>query len=450
MRIVWCVLFITLFTLPAQASEKFLNLKEVTSPGGVKAWLVEDHSLPIISIQFAFRDSGSALDTLEKQGRTQLLSNTLDEGAGDLDSQTFQKTLDDNSITLKFSSSRDSFSGTVKTLSRTKEKAFELLKLALMQPRFDVDAVERMRQANLTRIRSSLSDPNWKAARIMNDVAYEGHPYALNSGGTLSSLKAVTPADLRDIAKSRLTRDKLFIAATGDITEEELVLMLVSIFEDLPASSSLPAVQESTIQNSGTITLYEQDIPQTIIQIKIPAFGRDDPDYYALRVMNYIFGGAGFGSYLMEEAREKRGLTYGIYSTVRDTRKIDDLTIGTSTKNESVTEMLDIIKAQMDRMKTETVSEDKLKKAKSYLTGSLPLSLTSTDKISGMVLSLLMQDLPIAYLDDYIENINAVTKEDIKRVAKRVLQTELMTVVLVGQPLEIETAIVITELPNVE
>ncbi|MEM6780602.1 MAG: pitrilysin family protein [Pseudomonadota bacterium] len=443
--------FLALFvTLPAYAQDRFLDIQEVRSPGGISAWLVEDHSLPVISLRFAFRDAGAANDPQTKQGQTQLLSNTMDEGAGELDSQSFQKQLNDNSITLRFTSSRDSFGGNLKTLKRTQNQAFNLLKLALTQPRFDAEPLERMKQSNITRIKSSLSDPQWKAARLTNDIVYEGHPYALNSGGTLSTLPKITADDLRNIINKRLGKDRLFVSVTGAIGPEELTLMLDDVFGSLPETSSVQDVPVSTIQNTGHVVLYEHDIPQSIIDIKIPAFGRDDPDYYALQVMNYILGGGGFGSRLMEEIREKRGLTYGIYSNISDTRKIDALSISTSTNNDSVLEMLSVIRFEIDRLRTEGVTKKELKDAKSYLTGSMPLALSSTDRIAGMLLSLQMQDLPINYLDSYSEKIKDVSQKDILRVAERVLKSEDMTTILVGKPLDIDTTQTIATLPNVE
>jgi zinc protease len=451
MRQLLIIISLIFISAPAFAQDApFLNIQEVRSKGGITAWLVEDHSLPLISLQFSFQDAGTIHDPDALQGRTQLLSNTMDEGAGDKDSQNFQKTLSDNSITLRFSSSRDNFGGNVKTLTRTKDLAFNLLKLALTQPRFDAAPVKRMRLANITRIQSSISNPQWMAARIMNDVAYKDHPYALNSGGTLDTLKNITPSDLRKIAKSRLGKDRLFVSVTGDITAEELTAELDKIFGSLPSDTPLPEVEKTTIQNQGTLALYKQDIPQTIIQIMMPAFGREDPDYYALQVMNYIFGGAGFGSKLMEEAREKRGLTYGIYSSTNDMRYADSITISTSTKNETAAEIMDVIRQQMTVMKTSAVDEKTLQDAKSYLTGSMPLSLTSTDSIAGMALSMQIKDLPIDYLDHYADNINAVTATDVQRVAARLLKPDAMTIVMVGNPENIEPTTLVETLPNVE
>lgn len=303
---------------PVQAQEpardKLLDIQEITTPGGLTAWLAEDHNLPIIAIDFAFAGAGAALDPADKQGRAQLLSNTLDEGAGDYDSQSFQKALSDHSISLSFSSGRDHFSGSLKTLTRYKDKAFELTRLALTAPRFDNEPVERMRDANIARLRSSLSRPEWLAARIMNDAGFGDHPYALNSGGTLTTLRTLTEDDLRFFKDNYLTRDRLKIAVSGAITPEELAAVLDDIFGNLPETGAHKEIKDLSIQNGGRIFVYEKDMPQTVIRIWQDGIDHSHPDYHAAQVMNFILGGSGFGSRLMEEVREKRGLTYGIYT----------------------------------------------------------------------------------------------------------------------------------------
>ena len=171
---------------------------------------VEDHTLPIIALKFAFKDAGSAQETPEKQGLSLLVASTMDEGAGDYDSQAFQKALNDNSISLSFGGSRDSFNGNLTTLTRHKEKAYELLELALNKPRFDQEALERMRASRLTSLRNSMTDPDWIAARIMYDVAFKGHPYALNRGGTFKSLESITTDDLHSFKNNQLSQDRLY------------------------------------------------------------------------------------------------------------------------------------------------------------------------------------------------------------------------------------------------
>lgn len=438
-----------LISCTAQADDTLLDIQEIKTDSGITAWLAEDHSLPMIAMTFTFLDSGTALDPADKQGLVRLLSNTMDEGAGDLDSQAFQKELADNSITLRFSAGRDGFGGNLKTLTRNKDKAFHLLALALTQPRFDAEPVERMREANMARIRSSLSEPDWIAARILNDRIFDAHPYAMNSGGTLTTMAAITPDDLRHFQKTYLTKDRLYISVAGDITAAELKDTINQIFNALPAKAPADAnVTDTPIRHAGEISLYEQDIPQTIISIGMPAFGRDDPDYYPLKMMNYIFGEAGFGSRLMEEVREKRGLTYGIYSNIQNFRHTDLLSISTSTKNESAKEVMDVIGQEMKNLAATPVSAQELADAKSYLIGSVPLALSSTDQIAGMMMGLQIEGLPRDYLDQYEQAIRTVTIEDIQRVAARLLDPDQMTIVMVGKPDNIPAPHMIDDIPN--
>ncbi len=444
------ILFILPLAPPAQAADTVLDIKEVTSPGGITAWLVEDHSIPIIAIDFAFRGAGTALDPEGKQGLARMVSNMLDEGAGDLDDRAFQKELQDLSISLSYSAGRDHFYGNLKTLSENKSRAYELLNLSLTAPRFDEDPVARMRAANQARIRSSLSNPDWIAARIMNDVAYAEHPYARNSGGTLSGLEAITPEDLREFHKTYIGKNTLVVSAAGDITAEELSGVLDAVFGALPEIEPPPALPALRQSNQGKTFVYDKDIPQTIIQIQQPGIDNLDPDFQTAQVMNFILGSSGFGSRLTKEIREKRGLTYGIYTGFSNMDAYDGLSVGTSTRNDAVSEMLPLISAEWDKMKAEPVSDKELKDAKSYLVGALPLSLTSTDRISGLLLSLRMDGQPIDYLDRRNEAIEATTAQDVQALAKRILDTDSMTTVLVGQPDNVENAVAVTTLPNVE
>lgn len=442
------IAFFSFAATPASAS--MLDIKEVKSTSGINAWLVEDHTIPVISFRFAFRDSGTTNDPADKQGLTRLLSNTLDEGAGTLDSKTFQQTMADLSISLSFSASRDSFGGQVKTLTANKDKAFELLTLALTEPRFDQEAVDRMRLANLTRIKSDMTDPQWMASRLLNDVVYKGHPYGMNSGGTLSSLTKITPTDLRNKVKNELTRDRLIVSAAGDISEAELARLLDQVFGALPATGAAINTVDATLPETATTVLYKKEIPQTVIQMIMPGIDIKDPDYFAAEVMNFVFGGAGFGSRLMDVIREQRGLTYGVYSGLAGMKYANTVGISSSSKNETAKELIDLSLAEMQKMKETPVSAQELRDAKTFLVGSVPLDLTSTDRISGYMLSFQAEGLPKNYLDIRATGINAVTAEDVRRVAERVLRADKTTTILVGAPEAITPTTTVTTLPNVE
>ncbi len=455
MRILIAAIFVVCLSTgwsagPAFAAGKVLDIQEVTSSSGIKAWLVEDHSVPVIAMEFGFRGAGSALDPADKQGLSRMLSNTIDEGAGDLDSQTFQKELRDLSISLAFKSERDDFTGSLKTLTKNKARAFELLTLALTTPRFDNEAVTRMREANLSRVRAALSDPEWIAARLLNDAAFAGHVYAQNSGGTLSSLKKISPADLKDFHKKYLGRNNVVVSVAGDMTKEELATALDSIFAAMPVVTMPALPAETTVQNTGKTTIFKQDIPQTIVEIMQPGIDRRDPDYQAAQIMNFVLGSSGFGSRLTEEIREKRGLTYGIYSYFIGMRHFDGLQVSTSTENRNVAEVISLTKAEWEKMKTEPVTEAEMNDAKAYLIGSLPLGLTSTDDIAGLMLSLQIDDMPINYLEQREAAIKSATPADVQRVAQRILDANKMTVVLVGMPEGIDNGTIVEKLPNAE
>jgi len=411
------VILLCVFSLPTHAAERLLDIQEVKTSKGITAWLVEDSSIPVISMQFSFKGQ-------------------------------------DLSISLSFNTGRDHFGGSLKTLTKNSERAFNLLEMAVMRPRFDGAPVQRMRAANQSRIRSSLSNPDWIAARLLNDVAFAGHPYAFNSGGTLSSLDAITPDDLRGFHRAHLGKNNLVVAVAGDINAKRLKVVLDNIFAGLP-DVDIADVADLELQAKGDIAVYKKDIPQTIVEMMQPGISRKDPDYHAAQIMNFVLGSSGFGSRLTEEIREKRGLTYGVYSSFYNLDKLSAMSVSTSTKNENVPEMLATIESEFAEMRDAGISQSELDDAKAYLIGSLPLSLTSTDKISGLMLSLLRDDLPIDYLDQREKAIKDMRLDDITRIAERLLSPDQFVTILVGQPpldtLEwLGDITTIETLPNVE
>ena len=428
--------------------DKFIDIQEVVSDSGIKAWLVEDHAIPVISLIFGFKDAGSKLDPANMQGLTSLAASTMDEGAGNLDSQAFQKELQDLSISLSFSGGRDNFGGSVRTLTKNKERAFELLKLALTSPRFDEEPLTRMRIANQSRIKGSMTQPNWIAARIQNDKIFHGHPYSLNSGGTLKTLENVKAEDLKKFTE-RLGKDNLVVSVAGDLSPDELKVLLDDVFGGLK-EAKLRKTETFDVTNSGKTYLKIKEIPQTVIELAHKGISRKDPDYFSAQVMNFILGSSGFGSRLTEEVREKRGLTYGIYSYFRDYADTAVMHVSTSTANENVRSVLDLIEYEWVKMSETDISQKELENAQNYLIGSLPLSLTSTGKIAGLIQSIQMEELPIDYLDQREEALKNVTVSDVREVAQRLLDPDQFTAVLVGQPEGVDEFEQVLDLPNVE
>lgn len=433
---------------PAQAA--ILDIQQVVSPNGIKAWLVEDHTVPVVSLRFQFKNAGAVNDPKDKQGLSQIMSNTLDEGAGDLDSKAFQEILNDRSISLSFQSTRDDFGGVVKTLSKYQNDAFDLLTLSLTKPRFDKEPVRRMVDSNLVRIRTSMTDPQWMNARLTNAVIYGDHPYAMNTGGTISSLSKITPDDLRAKFKTQFAQDNLIVAVAGDMTAAELSVKLDQIFGQLPKKSVVQKIEDVTFAPEPSVSIYQQNIPQTVINMVIPGIKHTDPDYHAAEVMDFVLGSSGFGSRLTEEVREKRGLTYGIYSGLGEMNHSTTLSIGTATRNDKTDEVIGLTKEVMSSMTKASITEKELKDAKSYLIGSVPLQLTSTDRISGILMGLLSDDLPMDYMEQRAAAIEKLNVDDILRVSKRILETKNIKIILVGNPKIGDSYKTVSALPNVE
>jgi zinc protease len=410
-----------------------IDIQQVVSPGGIEAWLVQDSKIPIVAIKFAFV-GGIETDPVGKEGLANLASSLLDEGAGPYDSEEFQRRLADNSIGLNFDAGVDAFFGSVKTLTETGDEAWELTRLALTAPRFEAEAVERMRNAVLTRIRRDLGDPDWIARRTFYDTAYPGHPYGRRARGTPETVAGLTADDLRDFVKNRFARDNLLVAASGDITPERLGSVLDRIFGGLPEKAVIPTVADTQPKGGGETVVVPRPQPQSVVLTGQPGLKRNDPDWFAAYIMNYVLGGGSFNSRLMDEIRVKRGLSYGVYSYLLPFDHSALVMAGGSTANPNAGPMIDLMKAEWRRMAEQGITQEELEDAKTFLTGSFPLQFTSTDAIADVALQVRRDNLGIDYLSRRDALINAVTLDDVKRVAGRLLAPEKLLTVVVGQP----------------
>lgn len=404
---------------------RVLDIQEYKTKSGITIWHVEDHSLPIITINFAFRGVGSSMDPDGKTGLGHLVSNTIDEGAGMRDANQFQEALQDHAIDLSFSSSRDHFSGKLKTLKRHDVLAFGLLRDAIHAPKFDDEAVIRMRHANIMRIKSSAAKPGWLASRLMNDVYFDSHVYTKNSGGTISGLSAIDSADMKAFVKINFTRDRLIVGTAGDVSAEEIIKIIDDIFGDLPAGDDDTSIEIPMVAPplNSIKKMFKTDSPQSVVQMLWHStIDKSDPDYHAYSVFNHVLGGGGFSSFLMDEIREKKGLTYGIYSHPVFMKHANYLTIESSTSPENIEPMKKAVDEILTNLKTNLIPEEMLNDAKNYLIGVLPLRFSSTLSLSGTALRMQVDGRDINSLDQWSSKISAVTAEDIKRVANRLLE----------------------------
>ena len=434
MRRAWAaklVLFASLLAFAGAA--RAVEVERVLTPGGLEAWLVRDHINPIVTVDFAFR-GGGGLDPKGLGGLANLVSATLDEGAGGLDSQAFQGKLEDLSISLSFDAGRDNFSGDLRTLTRNLETAFDMLRLAVTSPRFDSEAVERMRARILAGLRRASENPRRIANRTLMRALFPDHPYGRTVNGRKDSVGRIKISDLKGFVARRLARDNLIISVVGDIDAQRLAGLLDATFGALPAKAAPWKLPEIKAAARGRIILVEKQVPQSVIRFGQPGIKRDDADFYAAYVMNYVLGGGGFASRLYAEVREKRGLAYSAFSYLSALDNGGLIYGGAATANARAGETLKVLGQEWRRMAGQGVSPAELKDAKTYLTGSYALRFSSSGRIAGMLTSIQMDKLGIDYMDRRNSLIEAVTREDVNRVAARLLAPDGLTMVVVGAP----------------
>lgn len=428
LAVVFVALTVSL-TRPANA----MKIEHVKSPGGLEAWLVRETKVPLLALRFAF-EGGSSQDPAGKEGLANFMSSTLDEGAGDLDALAYQTRMEEIAMRLSFDDGRDSLYGSFETLSANRAEAVKMLKLAVNNPRFDGDAVERIRKQILSNLAFAARNPDRVADKAWHAAAFPGHPYGRPTTGTPESVAAIGAADLKGLHSRLFARDNLKVVAVGDITAAELGALLDEVFGGLPAKASLTPVPRATPKAGGGLEIVEMDVPQSVAIFGLGAMARKDPDFMPAFVLNQILGGGGFASRLMEEVREKRGLAYSVYSYVAPFRHASIFAGGVATKNDEIGQSLDVIKGELKRMGADGPTPTELANAKSYLTGSYALRFDTNAKIANQLLGILQEDLGIDYVDHRNKEVEAVTLDDVKRVAKRLLIADDLIVTVVGKP----------------
>ncbi|MBK0022118.1 insulinase family protein [Ochrobactrum sp. S46] len=418
MALATSMMLLIILNLPANAIE----IQEVVSPKGIKAWLVEDNSVPLVSMRFSFK-GGTSQDPGGKEGLANLMTGLFDEGAGDLNSDSFQERIDNLGGEMSFTASPDSVSGSIRMLAENRDAVSDLLALTVNKPRFDQDAVDRIRQQVVASLEASQRNPSTIASRKFSEVLYGNHPYGRPDEGTVKSLQSISREDLATFHRKNFARDRLTVGVVGSINAKDLGEMLDKVFGDLPANAELVPVPDAKLA-LGTTTSLSFDMPQTSISFVYPAIPRKDPEFFAAYLMNHILGG-GFTSRLYAEVREKRGLAYSVSSSMALRDHVSALTISTATRPEKAQESLKIIREQVAAMANDGPTEAELQAAKSYLKGSYAVNnLDSSVSIADTLVGLQEAGLDREYIDKRAELIDAVTLDQVKAIAKKLLEAE--------------------------
>ena len=429
MRLLSTFAVLVIASFPARAD---IAIQDITTPAGINAWLVEEHSLPFTALEIRFR-GGTSLDRPGKRGATNLMVGLLEEGSGDLDARAFAEAGESLAASFRFDSYDDAISVSAQFLTENRDEAAVLLHNALTDPRFDDDAIERVRDQVMSHLASRATDPSAIVSEAWDAMAFGDHPYGTYDVGTEESVNALTRDDLINALNDAIALDRIYVAAVGDITADELSALIDGLFDGLPMQGAEFSSRVEFAKGGGT-KVIPFETPQSVAVFGHAGIARDDPDFFAAFVLNEVLGGRGSNSRLMDEVREKRGLTYGIGSFLAPSDLSETIVGKFASQNASMGQALDIVRSEWAKIADEAITEEELATAQTYLTGSYPLRFDGNANIANIMVSMQMEGLPIDYSATRNDKVMAVTLDDAKRVAQRLFDPDALQIVVVGEP----------------
>jgi zinc protease len=421
-----------LMALPPPLACAFEVLR-VKSPQGIEAWLVEAPELPVIALHIAFRDAGSVADPHGRQGLATFGARMLTEGAGDLDASAYQERLSALGAALSFTADRETLVGRLEAVRDAREQTFELLRLALTRPRFDADAVERVRKSRLAELARLQTEPHYVARRAWWQGVFPNHPYGRDPEGTEADTATITADDLRSAFMQRLSKRNLIVSAAGAISAAELTEALDRVFGDLPERGLTAEVPAPVLIPSSPLVV-RLPFPQSACVFGHAGVRPTSPDYFPAIVLNHIVGGGTLTSRLFVELREKRGLVYSV-RTMLEPLAHESLLIGAfATENDKVPTAIDLVRHAWRQLADGDVSETDIDAAKAFLKGALPLSLDGTSAMAGRLLAVQRLGLDVDHLTDWNAKVDAVTVEGVRALARRLMRPDDLTFAIAGDP----------------
>lgn len=445
----WLALALALICAPAApafaqaqtesaASRHAVQVQRITSPSGIEAWLVSDSTVPMIVMR-AFWRGGAAIEPANMIGVTGVMTDMLTEGSGSLDANAFKERLQDLNMSLGYASGWDGVGMSLTTLSENRDAAFEMARMSLYEPRFDAEPLARIKRQSLVGLRTRETNPSYLANLALDQALYPSHPYARRT--SREGIEAINRAALQERRAALLNRATLQITIVGDISAEDAARAVDTIFAALPQGARPPEPPDATLAAATPLIVRQLPQPQSLVLFAGPGIQDEDPDWIPLAVANYIVGGGGFSSRLMDQVREQRGLVYGIGTgpSVRDHSAI--IRGSAQTENGDVREAIEVTRAEMARIYRDGATQAEVNDAITYLTGSFALDLDSNVKIAGVVHGYQVAGRDIDYVNRRNDLIRAVTLADVNRVLRRLYNPDDYTFVVVGQPEGLEPAL---------
>jgi zinc protease len=409
-----------------------LPIQHWMTASGVRVYFVENRDLPILDVSIDFA-AGSSTDTPEKSGRANLTRHLLNLGAGGLNEDQIAKALADVGAQFGGHFDRDRAGLTLRTLSSEHERkqALDIFSQIIQLPEFPDNIMARERARLIAGIKEAYTKPDYIAERALMKMLYGNHPYGLPESGEISSLEALQREDLIKFYRAYYTAKNAVIAIMGDVNRIEAAKIAESLTAKLPAGEAVPALAPVQSPTAETKKIAHP-ASQSHIQLAYPGLRREDPDYFPLLVGNYILGGGGFVSRLMEEIRQARGLAYSAYSFFSPLREQGPFEIGLQTKKEQADEALSLTRKVLADFVADGPTDEELIAAKQNIVGGFPLRLDSNKKILSYLAVIGFYHLPLTYLDDYLAAVEHVTVKQIEQAFQRRINPNGMVTVVVG------------------
>lgn len=411
-----------------------VNIQRWTTPQGVQVLLTERHENPIIDMAVSFRGAGNASDPDGKSETAAFTAALLTGGTKEMDEETFNAQTNGLAVEIGSGTDNETTTATLRSLSRpdTLKKAVSLFNGALTRPRFDEAVFSRNQTQAATFLQQQETKPDFTAARTLARLSYPDHPYGKSAYTTVQSINSITIDDIRAFYRTRYGKNNVVVAIVGDIDRKGADRLVQDALSGLPdraaASADVPPVKKHPAQR--------RDIPfageQAQIMLGMPLITRNDPDYYALVAGNYVLGGGGFDSRLMEVLRNQRGDTYGVYSNLTPERQAGMFTIAYSSRKPAARASLAAAQEVIRQFIAEGPTEEEMAQAKANITGSFPLRFDSNAKLLGYLNLIGVYNLPDDYLEAYPKAVAKLTAADVKAAWQKRVRPEDLNIVVVG------------------
>jgi len=425
-------IFFLFFIFLTSTNSKAIQFESLESKNGIKFWLIEDNTLPLVSVSFSFK-GGSILDPVGQDGVTNLMTSLLDEGTKNFTASEYRLFKRENGIKISFSTSKERIEGTFQVVKPSLQEGFYLLNESINKAKFPIDEIKKVKSQIEASIKIDNSDISTLASNKFNESFFKDKLIGRNTKGNLKTLSSISRDNIQSIYKSSFIKDRLVIGISGDIESSLAKKYIDYVFGDLPSKKFENPISTLKELSEGK-KIIKIKTPQTTVVFGQKGLGRKDKEYFAVRVINYVLGGGGFQSRLYKEIREKNGLVYSIYSYLMPYEYTGVIVGGFQTRNQNVGKTIEKVKTEWNRIKNQGITKIELQNAKNYYKGSFSRNFTSTLSIASLLMIVQYYDLGEDYFDKRDLIIDNLKLNELNNLAKNLFDSENLFFMIVGEP----------------